>query len=647
MTFLLKLLLTSAKAHSFRLVLYFLFSKSKTQFEENSVFTFLKQIRFSKNSIFHSQKQFLFFEYSLFLKFKIILLKRKFFILNQFFQNTFKNIFFKYIRVIEKFHSSDQKTASTNRFHDVELIFNNSILKFLFKFIISRNSKDSFRCKNKLSFQKNNLRFFYFNFFSKLQNKEIKKSNWFLKRFFVFFNVTFLFYITDLFAVESRIGVTFETYESRYSHYTKENWFFKTSNCRIKNESIRTNLNSDSFGVRRTTVLQNQKPANCFTGFLESRNGSPFVSGKIDQKFFRASFGHRFRPLENFYFLRDNNFYTALPGIDQPIHKSGFLGFQWKDWSIGTYYSELEAKRKPGIYFISPWKLFEFAYSPEIKKHYVSLNFYSDQFGFNGPKIISRIQTFGEKKEIDGTFYSSVSFEKSEFKLTGYRGKSEDLFALDPDRSELKGKAQLARLGIVSNSYFSLEWIRAWNRPLEFNLKQSDFFPSNILQLLESEKEFQKNLDHSSKRWEIIAGKAPIFYDLSWGGILFSLRNYSNETIGRGVYYALVRKSFTIEAGQEWRINGDSITEGKWSFRLNELWNLEGAFLFQKEGNKTDSLFEARTARDETSLIFTDRSSSFRLRLLSPYIAFTVSHSRRKENKNDGIWINLQVQFPF
>ncbi|EMO30060.1 hypothetical protein LEP1GSC170_0313, partial [Leptospira interrogans serovar Bataviae str. HAI135] len=96
--------------------------------------------------------------------------------------------------------------------------------------------------------------------------------------------------------------------------------------------------------------------------------------------------------------------------------------------------------------------------------------------------------------------------------------------ALDPDRNELKGKAQLARLGIVSNSYFSLEWIRAWNRPLEFNLKQSDFFPSNILQLLESEKEFQQSLDHSSKRWEIIAGKAPIFYDLSWGGILFSLR---------------------------------------------------------------------------------------------------------------------------
>ncbi|EMG19621.1 hypothetical protein LEP1GSC150_2564 [Leptospira interrogans serovar Copenhageni str. LT2050] len=65
--------------------------------------------------------------------------------------------------------------------------------------------------------------------------------------------------------------------------------------------------------------------------------------------------------------MRDNNFYTALPGIDQPIHKAGFLSFKWKDWSIGTYYSEQEAKSKPGIYFISPWKLFEFAYSPEIK----------------------------------------------------------------------------------------------------------------------------------------------------------------------------------------------------------------------------------------------------------------------------------------
>lgn len=149
-----------------------------------------------------------------------------------------------------------------------------------------------------------------------------------------------------------------------------------------------------------------------------------------------------------------------------------------------------------------------------MKKHYASVNFHSDRFGFTGPKIVSKIQTFGQKKEIDGTFYSSVSSEKLEFKLTGYRGKSEDLFALDPDRNELKGKAQLARLGIVSNSYFSLEWIRAWNRPLEFDLKQSNFFPSDILQLLESEKKFRKDLDPSSKRWEIIAGKAPIFYDL-------------------------------------------------------------------------------------------------------------------------------------
>ncbi|EKR93274.1 hypothetical protein LEP1GSC163_0954 [Leptospira santarosai str. CBC379] len=80
---------------------------------------------------------------------------------------------------------------------------------------------------------------------------------------------------------------------------------------------------------------------------------------------------------------------------------------------------------------------------------------------------------------------------------------------------------------------------------------------------------------------------------------------------------------------------------------MNETWNLEGAFLFQRKGNHTDSLFEARIARDETSLIFTDRSFSFRLRLLSPYVAFTVSHSRKRESKNDGIWINLQTQFYF
>nr|WP_061249576.1 hypothetical protein [Leptospira alstonii] len=473
-------------------------------------------------------------------------------------------------------------------------------------------------------------------------------------KFPLFLKLILFFWASSLFGVESRIGATFETYESRYFHTSKENWFFKTSNCKMKNETSRTTLNDkpqrDEFTRSRRETIPIE---NCFTGFVETRNGTPFLSGKVDQKFFRASWGNRFRPLENFYFLRDNDFYTALPGIDQAIHKAGFFAFKRKDWSLGTYFSEREAKRKPGMYLVSPMNLFEFAYSPEMKKHYVSVNFQSRAFTLSGPTIVSRIQTFGEKKETDGTFYSSVFSEKlnSEWKLTGYRGKSEDLFALDPDRRELKGKAELARLGLVSHSTFALEWIRAWNRPLQNDPKQSDEDRKESLQTdsgsTGNEPVNPIFSENSLKRWEIIAGKAPIFYDPSWGGVLLSLRNYTNETLGRGIYYGLYQKRFTIEAGQEWRINGDSITEGKWSFRLNESWNLEGAFLFQKEGNRTDSLFEARTARDETSLIFTDRSSSFRLRLLSPYVAFTVSHSRKKESKNDGIWINLQVQFPF
>ncbi|MGJ4752177.1 hypothetical protein [Leptospira kmetyi] len=469
------------------------------------------------------------------------------------------------------------------------------------------------------------------------------------------FFVSHSVFTNPLFAVESRIGFTMETYESRYSHSAKENWFFKTANCDSKREPQSRSENANFLPIR-TNSIPAAPNRFCASGFFETRNGTPLLSAKVDHRFFRASFGHRFRPLENFYFLRDNDFYTALPEIDQAIHRAGFFGFKHGDWSLGTYYSEQEAKRKPGFYLLSPRKLFEIAFSPESKKHYVSLNFQSKNFRLPGPKIVSRIQTLGEKKEFDGTFYSSLISERldSEFRITGYRGKSEDLFSLDPDRKELKGKAELARFAITSHSAFSIEWIRAWNRPIHNESKIFDF--NNVIGVAEAflsnENSSQSSPSNSvsnpnSKRWEIIAGKAPIVYDPIFGGILFSLRNYTNETLGRGIYYGLYQKRFTIEAGQEWRINGDAISEGKWSFRLNEVWNLEGAFLFQKEGNRTDSLFEARTARDETSLIFTDRSSSFRLRLLSPYVAFSVSHSRRKEHKTDGIWINLQVQFPF
>ncbi|WP_078124157.1 hypothetical protein [Leptospira alexanderi] len=540
-----------------------------------------------------------------------------------------------------------------------------------------------FRIQSKHSRVESQIIFLIYSILLKYITSIVKPLSW-TKNPFLFpersslkmFPLLLIMSATSISPVESRIGATFETYESRYSHISKENWFFKISNCRMKSIHLPYNLiqnsepqildapfpkvtQSNPYKKTKNSPAQNQTTSNdkrkndsnsnsqsefqnCFTGFVETRNGTPLLSGKADQKFFRASFGHRFRPLENFYFLRDNDFYTALPEIDQGTHKTGFFGFKWKDWSLGTYFSEQEAKRKPGMYLISPLKLFEFAYSPEMKKHYASLNFQSKDFSLAGPKIISRIQTFGEKKEIDGTFYSSAGSEKfdSELKLTGYRGKSEDLFALDPDRKELKGKAELVRFGFISRSTFTLEWIRAWSHPLQNENKQGlgakEFQPVN-----------PAVSENDSKRWEIIAGKAPVFYNPSWGGIFLSLRNYTNETLGRGIYYGLYKKRFTIEAGQEWRINGDKITEGKWSFRINETWNLEGAFLFQKEGNHTDSLFEARTARDETSLIFTDRSSSFRLRLLSPYVALTVSHSRKRESKNESIWINLQAQFPF
>ncbi|PJZ53250.1 hypothetical protein CH380_10595 [Leptospira adleri] len=438
----------------------------------------------------------------------------------------------------------------------------------------------------------------------------------------VFLGIFFFAFPPLIFSEESRIGATFETYNSRYLRNEKENWFFKTSNCPLKLKKP-----SEEF-------------PSCRYAFFETRDGRPFFSVQWENRFGRASAGHRFRPLENFYFLRDNDFYTALPEIEQAIHRSAFVHLKFAGWAFGSFYSEAEARKRGGYFLISPRRIFEFAYAPELGTHYASLDFKSKNFDLPGPKIVSRIQTFGIKKEWDGTFYTSVFSQRldSEFRATGYRGKGRDLFAIDPDRGELDGKASLARFGITSHSYFSLEWIRAWKKSLPVEAPFPAFFPNSA-----------EPTSSDFRRWQIVGGKAPLYFG-EFGGILFSLRNYnqgSSETLGRGLYYSLQKRNFSIEAGQEWRTNGDSITEGKWSFRLDESWNLEGAFLFQKEGNQTDSLFEARTARDETSLIFTDRNSSFRLRLLSPYIAFTVSHSRKKENKSDGIWINLQVQFPF
>lgn len=445
--------------------------------------------------------------------------------------------------------------------------------------------------------------------------------------------------------VESRAGATFEGYESRYSRTAKENWFLKSSNCAIPLVSFSTKT------VRSTNkdyTKETETASRCGAFLFETRNGTPLFSGVWENDAFRFSFGHRFRPLENFYFLRDENFYTALPGIEQPIRRSGFAGLKRMDWSAGVYYSETEALKRPGFYLLSPRKIFEFAYAPELNRHYTSLNFRSKSFGWSGPPIVSRIQTAGEGKMFYGTFYASVFSETSatEWKATGYKGRSTDIFATDPDKNDLSGEASLARLGVVTRSYFSMEWIRAWNRPLPKKSNSAESAKPDFTERNPGSETKGSDSETETKRWEIFGAKAPIAYG-ELGGILISVRRYSEEIRGRGLYYSLQKKRFTIELGQEWRTNGDTILEGKWSFRLDDSWNLEGAFLFQGRENRTDSLFEARTARDETSLIFTDRSSSFRVRLLSPYAAFTVSHSRKRERSDDGIWINLQLQFPF
>ncbi|EMJ84869.1 hypothetical protein LEP1GSC016_0832 [Leptospira borgpetersenii serovar Hardjo-bovis str. Sponselee] len=60
------------------------------------------------------------------------------------------------------------------------------------------------------------------------------------------FSLLLIMSATSVRPVESRIGATFETYESRYSHTSKENWFFKISNCGMKPIPLSYNLPQNS-----------------------------------------------------------------------------------------------------------------------------------------------------------------------------------------------------------------------------------------------------------------------------------------------------------------------------------------------------------------------------------------------------------------
>lgn len=404
------------------------------------------------------------------------------------------------------------------------------------------------------------------------------------------------------------LGFSFSSYESRFFRKSQETVWTRAEFC-IRDSKI---------------IIPN---GDCLRNglFWEKRGETPLLSYLFENSKFYFSYGNRFRPLRHFFFLRETFDFSSFWFLEQPIVRSSFAGWKFGQSILGAYYAEKGARKTPG-FFLKPFgNYLELAYSPETKEGFLLLEYPSQEeqrsekkrFGF-------RIEAFGPKENIQGIF--SAHWKEPElFRrifLTGYRGRSGQLFNL-ADSPGSEETATLLRLVWEPGLYSKLQFAESLRNSEEG-------------QLLYSARSFSGRTD--LLRLPVVA-------------VLVQARAYRFSDSpawlwGKGLFLAYQKRFWKWEIGQEWRTNGDKITEAGFQISIHEDWKIYSSILYAEEGNRMPAFAEESITPEETGLVVTDKTFYSFLRIFHPYFAIHLRHSREKEGKGDGLSARFQVFFP-
>lgn len=339
------------------------------------------------------------------------------------------------------------------------------------------------------------------------------------------------------------------------------------------------------------------------------------------------SYGNRFKPSRHFFFLRENFEFSSFPFLEQPTIRSAFLG-GFLGQSMGSvYYAEKGASKRPGV-FLKPFgEMSEFAYSPETKEGFILLEIpnsyrkksFEPSFGF-------RLEAFGTKQDPNGVLsaYWQDPVRARRLFISGYRGISSRLFALSsPGDPGEKGK------------FLRLVWEPGYYRKLE------------AVQLERSAADPAGSNERTAKG---IFGKLGLLIT-DWGAVSAQIRTYrfydrTDWIVGRGLYYGFQKRFWSWEIGQEWRENGDSLTEATARLNFPEHWRLQLSVLAAKEKNREPAFVEESLTPEETGLRLTDKPVYVFARIYHPYFALTLRHTRGFDSKGDSLSARFQFFLP-
>ncbi len=359
--------------------------------------------------------------------------------------------------------------------------------------------------------------------------------------------------------------------------------------------------------------------------FLEKRGETPLLSYAYEDQRMYFSYGNRFRPLQHFFFLRETFDFSSFWFLEQPTVRTGFLGFKFGPSTFGSYYAEGSTEKKPGFFFKPFRDYMELAYSPDTKEGFLLLEFPSatekklerKHYGF-------RMETFGTKENPQGLFSASWQ-NPDKFQrvfVSGYKGRSGQLFNLS-ETVDSEERASLFRF--------------LWEPGLY-----------NRLQYAQSERNSPSGTNiYTAKS---ILARVSLF-QFPYFAFVVQARTYrfseAQEWVwGKGLYLAYQKKFWRWEIGQEWRNNGDRITEAGLQISIGNEWRIYSSLVYSEERNHLPVFAEESITPEETGLVVTDKTFYSFIRIFHPYFAIHLRHSREKDGRGDGLSLRFQVFLP-
>jgi len=360
---------------------------------------------------------------------------------------------------------------------------------------------------------------------------------------------------------------------------------------------------------------------------FEKRDEHFVYSAELQNRYFYFSAGNRYKPLPNFYFAKDPNFFSNFDKKDsflpQPLTESYFLGMylfpSTQNFLFGVY-SAKNVSEEPGFYLVNQNKSYAATLSGQNK---IGSLFINDKFrnvfgaGWN---LNLQGEAQGKTNNYVGFFYLRGLSDNNRLKidLTGYRDNQLLLLSTNDSLEKNGVKQDLAYARIRYREYYVLETLSSTE-----GLRYESGYGVHL----------------------------PFLYG-EWGAFIFRYRDYTedgfyvNRKKGYGLFYEYRDLNTVFSIGAESR-DKHYQSEMKMSFPFPEQYFLEISCLYRESGLAMRSWFENWSFATDFNMNLVDRKEIWKLKFVGPDVSLNISISEKYDSPTYIYYANFQFNQKF